>query len=104
MNLRKTAKKTNEENKADLEVLEENMKNIKLIESNQEEEEEDELEKEIIKERNHKNHLLMNKSDDTIQNEEESEYNDNDDLIPYDQDSDDEQLIQLVKLLFIINS
>lgn len=103
MNLRKTAKKTNEENKADLEVLEENMKNIKLIESNQEEVE-DELEKEIIKERNHKNHLLMNKSDDTIQNEEESEYNDNDDLIPYDQNSDDEQLIQLVKLLFIIDS
>ena len=92
VNLRKTAKKPNEENKFDLEELEENMKNIKLIKTNQDEE--DELEREIIEERNHKNNLLMNKSDDTIQNEEESEYNDNFDL---DQNSDsDDQLIQLV--------
>jgi len=94
INLRKTAKKTNEENKIDLEELEENMKNIDLIKSKQDEV--DELEREIIEERNHKNNLLMNKSDDTIQNEEESEYNDNEDLLPYDKNSDDEQLIQLV--------
>jgi hypothetical protein len=100
MNLRKTAKKSNEENKVDLEELENNMKNINLIKSNQEEEE-DELEREIIEERNHKNKLLMNKSDDTIQNEEDGEYNDNEDLVSYD--SDDEQLIQLV-IYFISSS
>ena len=100
INWRKTAKnKSNEENKVEVEQLEENMKNIRLVKSNHEEDE-DESDNEMIEKRN-QNKILMNKSDDTIQNEEESGYNGNDNFVSYDENSDDEQLIQLVKLSFI---
>ncbi len=82
-----------------MEQLEENMKNIRLVKSNHEEDE-DESDNEMIEKRN-QNKILMNKSDDTIQNEEESGYNGNDNFVSYDENSDDEQLIQLVKLSFI---